>query len=61
MYQFREHAVAGGLMSYGIDLPDVYRQAGVLHRKEFGIANRVLDILVPEIGLQSSRIVAGIG
>ena len=23
MYQFREHAVAGGLMSYGIDLPDV--------------------------------------
>jgi putative tryptophan/tyrosine transport system substrate-binding protein len=29
MYHFREHAVAGGLMSYGIDLDDVYRQAGV--------------------------------
>jgi putative ABC transport system substrate-binding protein len=29
MYQFREYAVAGGLMSYGVDLPDIYRQAGV--------------------------------
>jgi putative ABC transport system substrate-binding protein len=29
MYQFREYPVAGGLMSYGIDLPDVYRQVGV--------------------------------
>ena len=29
MYQFREHAAAGGLMSYGIDLADVYRQVGV--------------------------------
>jgi putative tryptophan/tyrosine transport system substrate-binding protein len=28
MYQLREYAVAGGLMSYGIDLPDVYRQSG---------------------------------
>jgi putative tryptophan/tyrosine transport system substrate-binding protein len=28
MYQFREHAAAGGLMSYGIDLTDMYRQAG---------------------------------
>ena len=28
MYQFREHAAAGGLMSYGIDLADVYRQVG---------------------------------
>jgi putative tryptophan/tyrosine transport system substrate-binding protein len=35
MYQFREHAVAGGLMSYGIDLPDVYRQVG-------GYAGRIL-------------------
>ena len=32
MYQFREHAVAGGLMSYGIDLPDVYRQLGISYR-----------------------------
>jgi putative ABC transport system substrate-binding protein len=29
MYQFREYAAAGGLMSYGIDLPDNYRQVGV--------------------------------
>jgi putative ABC transport system substrate-binding protein len=29
MYQFREYPVAGGLMSYGIDLPDVYRQVGI--------------------------------
>jgi ABC-type uncharacterized transport system substrate-binding protein len=29
MYQFREHAAAGGLMSYGIDLPDNYRHVGV--------------------------------
>jgi putative ABC transport system substrate-binding protein len=29
MYGFREYAVAGGLMSYGIDLPEVYRQLGV--------------------------------
>src|SRR5262249_59168885 len=35
MYQFRDHVVAGGLMSYGIDLPDVYRQVG-------GYAGRIL-------------------
>jgi putative tryptophan/tyrosine transport system substrate-binding protein len=29
MYSFREYASAGGLMSYGIDLADVYRQVGV--------------------------------
>jgi putative tryptophan/tyrosine transport system substrate-binding protein len=29
MYAFREFAAAGGLMSYGIDLADVYRQIGV--------------------------------
>jgi putative ABC transport system substrate-binding protein len=28
VYQFREFAAAGGLMSYGIDLPDVYRHVG---------------------------------
>jgi putative ABC transport system substrate-binding protein len=28
MFQFREYAMAGGLMSYGIDLLDVYRQIG---------------------------------
>jgi putative ABC transport system substrate-binding protein len=29
MYQFREYAMAGGLMSYGIKLPGVYRRVGV--------------------------------
>jgi putative ABC transport system substrate-binding protein len=29
IYQLREYAVDGGLVSYGIDLPDAYRQAGV--------------------------------
>jgi ABC-type uncharacterized transport system substrate-binding protein len=35
MYQFREYAAYGGLISYGIDLPDVYRQVG-------GYAARIL-------------------
>ena len=29
MYTAREYAVDGGLMSYGIDVPDVYRQIGL--------------------------------
>jgi putative tryptophan/tyrosine transport system substrate-binding protein len=29
MYPFREFATAGGLMSYGVSLPDQYRQVGV--------------------------------
>jgi putative tryptophan/tyrosine transport system substrate-binding protein len=28
VYQFREYAVGGGLMSYGVDLPAGYRQVG---------------------------------
>jgi putative ABC transport system substrate-binding protein len=28
MYHFREYVVSGGLVSYGIDLPDAYRQVG---------------------------------
>jgi putative ABC transport system substrate-binding protein len=29
MYQFREFAKAGGLMTYGVYIPDIYRQVGV--------------------------------
>ena len=29
IYQFREFAAAGGLMSYGTDFADAYRQSGV--------------------------------
>jgi putative ABC transport system substrate-binding protein len=29
IYEFREFAAAGGLMSYGTHLPDAYRQIGV--------------------------------
>ena len=28
IYQFRDYAMAGGLISYGIDIEDAYRQAG---------------------------------
>jgi putative tryptophan/tyrosine transport system substrate-binding protein len=33
IYHFREFAMAGGLLSYGIDLPDIYRQFGVYTAK----------------------------
>ena len=29
VYGFREHAEAGGLVSYGVDLPDLYRRAAI--------------------------------
>jgi putative ABC transport system substrate-binding protein len=29
IYEFRDFAVAGGLMSYGIDIADAYRQVGI--------------------------------
>ena len=29
IYQFRDYAVAGGLVSYGVSLADGYRQVGI--------------------------------
>jgi putative ABC transport system substrate-binding protein len=33
IYHLREYVTAGGLMSYGIDSPDVYRQMGIYAAK----------------------------
>jgi len=33
IYQFREYAVAGGLLSYGVSITDAYRQCGVYTAK----------------------------
>ena len=39
MYHLREYAAAGGLISYGIDLVDVYRQLGIYAAKILRGAN----------------------
>ena len=33
LYQFREYAAAGGLLSYGVDLTEAYRQFGIYAAK----------------------------
>jgi putative ABC transport system substrate-binding protein len=48
IYQFREFTLAGGLMSYGIDLPDVHRQLGIYTAKILkGTKPRDLPVLQP--------------
>jgi putative ABC transport system substrate-binding protein len=48
MYQFREFAAAGGLMSYGVDLSDLYRRVGVhVARILSGAIPRDLPVLQP--------------
>jgi putative tryptophan/tyrosine transport system substrate-binding protein len=41
IYQFRQYALAGGLMTYGTRLPDSYRQVGVYAGRIVGGANPV--------------------
>jgi len=48
----REFATAGGLMSYGIDLPDLYRETGV-H------AGRILKGTKPAFSRAPSPLIAG--
>ena len=41
IYQFRQYALAGGLMTYGTRLPDSYRQVGVYAGRIVGGAKPV--------------------
>jgi putative ABC transport system substrate-binding protein len=47
IYQFREFAVGGGLISYGPNTTDMYRQAGIYTAK--GAKPADLPVLQPKV------------
>ena len=48
IYQFREYAAAGGLVSYGIDAVDAYHQVGIYAARILKGANTIdLPVLQP--------------